>query len=148
MSVIEVKGDIFESGMQSLVCPVNCVGAMGAGLALDFRKRVPGLYERYQEYAFAKKLKIDRLWRFPWEGTGKQVIGFPSKYHWKMSSNKDHVIANLYRLVSLREKMQITSLAIPPVGCGLGGLSYENDLREPMHDVLSVMGIEVRIMVP
>lgn len=146
MSVNEYYEDIFSAPVQTLVNPINIVGVMGAGLALEFKKRVPGLYDEYRKLCKTGQLTVDKLWRYKWPGSDQQVICFPTKQHYHDCSYKDQVLTNLVRLVSLQERLGIRSLAIPPVGCGLGGLNYERDMREDMIGILSLMNCEVRIV--
>ena len=146
MSVVEVYEDIFEAPVQSLVVPVNVRGAMGAGLAKLFKERVPGLYKEYRKLCLSDKLRPDSLWRYKWPGTDQQVICLPTKIDWVDSSDRQMVISNLYKLLNNLQRLEITSLALPPVGCGLGGLNYWNDMRAVIMDVFSDAPIEVRIV--
>lgn len=143
MSFSEVDEDIFESAMQTIVVPVNVVGAMGKGLALAFRKRFPGLYGFYRKKVFKGKLGMHDLIVYPLED-GRQILLFPSKIHWRDPSNRDHVVGNLEKLARNFQDLGITSLAIPPVGCGLGQLEYEKDIREAMVRCFEHLPIEVR----
>lgn len=146
MTVKEYYEDIFESPAQTLVCPCNVIGAMGKGLALQFKERVPGLYTRYRQLCHKGKFTVDQLWRYPWPESDKQVLCFPTKWHWKNPSRLGDVTRNLRKLVELHEQFGITSLAIPPVGCGLGGLSYEHEVRKEMFEILERLPFEVRIV--
>lgn len=142
MSFIEVDENIFDSPSQTLTVTTNCAGAMGAGVAYEFKMRVPGLYKAYRELLGLGELVSDRLHVYPWDQ--KQVLMFPTKVHWKDRSNKDQVLANLKNLAENYEKLGITSLAIVPVGCGLGGLDYLLDIRPTMVELFEPLPIEVR----
>lgn len=146
-NVIEVHEDIFESPAQTLTVPINAVGAMGKGLAQDFREKVPGLYTAYQQRCQENQFvqPEGRLWVFPWHQRHKQVLCFPTKIHWRDYSSLDLIVRNLRELVSNYRELGITSLAIPPVGCGLGGLSYEFEVRDALFEILSDLPFEVRI---
>jgi O-acetyl-ADP-ribose deacetylase (regulator of RNase III) len=148
MSVTEHYEDIFQSPVQSIIVPVNTVGVMGAGLALEFKQRVPGLFDAYRQLCRSGRFGPDSLWRYRWQETGQQVICFPTKCDWRHDSDRDMVIRNLKKLADSRERLEILSLAIPPVGCGLGRLEYHGDIREHMIGILGTMGCEVRITLP
>lgn len=113
---VEVR-DLFTAPAQTLVCPVNTVGAMGKGLALAFKNKYPGLEQLYQHacrnYVFSTKgLCCVGV------GEGKRVLLFPTKYHWRNPSRLPIVDTSLRKLAEQYEALKITSLAIPMVGCG------------------------------
>ena len=146
MPIAEYKEDIFKSPVQTLVCPVNTVGAMGLGLAKDFRDRVPGLYKAYKALCTSGQFTPNKIWRYKWEATGQYVICLPTKEHWRGLSELDMIVANMEWLTVLRERLQITSIAVPPLGCGAGGLDYEREVKPKMIEILGTMPIEVRIV--
>lgn len=146
MAIIEVHEDIFDSPAQTLINPVNIVGTMGKGLAEQFKKRVPGLHSRYRTFCRNGQFGINQLWRYRWPDTDKQVICFPTKMHWSQPSRKSWIEANLRRLAELGEHYQIQSLAIPAVGCGEGGLDYENVVRPLIFEILAEVPYDVRIV--
>lgn len=146
MAVIEIYEDIFESGMQTLVNPCNVAGAAGKGLSLEFRKRVPGFYQRYRELCFSGQFEVTQLWRYKWKETGQQIVSLPTKGHWRERSDPVLIETNLEKLVMMAESLEITSLAIPPLGCGNGGLDYKRDIRPIMLDVLKTLDIDVHIV--
>jgi len=145
MAVIEVVGDIFQSQCQTLVIPVNAIGAMGAGLALAFRNRVPGLYDYYRHLCKTNQFGPRKLLRYKWPGTDKQVICLPTKDKWWDGSDLELIRDNLGKLFLHRERLGITSLACPALGCGLGELSYD-DVRPVMMELLSVMDVPCEIV--
>lgn len=146
MAVIEVYEDYFSSPVQTLVNPCNVVGAAGRGLSLEFRKRVPGFYKRYQELCFSGQFDVTQIWRYRWKETGQQIISLPTKGHWRERSDPVLIETNLSKLVMLAESLEITSMAIPPLGCGNGWLNYERDVRSIMLDILGTLDFDVRIV--
>lgn len=117
-----VKGDIFESPAQVLTNTVNCVGVMGKGVALEFKNRYPKMFNDY-------KLKCDQNNVKPgqpylWEDDSVQVLNFPTKRHWKDNSLLQDIEDGLKHLASSYEQMGIQSIAMPALGCGLGGLKW------------------------
>lgn len=87
-------GNIFESEMQTLVNPINCVGVMGKGLAREFKKRFPDMYEEYLVRCNAKQVQLGKPYLYrgllpPW------IINFPTKGHWRSVSQLSDIIAGL-----------------------------------------------------
>jgi len=121
------KGDILKADTEALVNTVNCVGVMGRGIALQFRKAFP---ENFKAYKFAcdkkqlqpGKMLVYDLNRFE---NPKYVINFPTKEHWKNKSKIEDIESGLHALVNEIKKHNIHSVAVPPLGCGLGGLNWE-----------------------
>lgn len=146
MAIIEVHEDIFDSPAQTLVNPVNLVGVMGKGLAAQFKEKVPGLYSRYRFFCRKGQFGIHQLWRYRWPDTDKQVICLPTKSHWSKPSRPEWIEANLKRLVELSEHFGITSLALPPLGCGEGGLDYATVVRPLIFEILKDVPYDVRIV--
>lgn len=117
-----VKGDIFKSPAQVLTNTVNCVGVMGKGVALEFKNRYPQMFSDY-------KLKCEQGKVMPghpylWEGDSAQVLNFPTKRHWRDNSLLQDIEDGLKHLAKSYEQMGIQSLAMPALGCGLGGLNW------------------------
>jgi O-acetyl-ADP-ribose deacetylase (regulator of RNase III) len=145
MTVREYDEDIFASPVQSLVVPTNVIGPMGKGLALEFKKRVPGLARYYKHLCVTGSMKADSILRYKWPGSCQQVICLPTKTAWWASSDPDMVERNIFKLANNLQRLEIESLAIPPVGCGLGGLDYFI-VREFIEDAFCDKDIEVRIV--
>ncbi len=121
-----VRGDIFESGAQALVNPVNCVGVMGKGLAKEFKKRFPDNYKFYQDNCKFKVMRLGMSLVYPimYDESTKYVVNFPTKYHWRDSSKIEYIEEGLIDLIETVRVFQIISIAIPALGCGLGGLPW------------------------
>lgn len=121
------KGDILKSDAEALVNTVNCVGVMGRGIALQFKKKFPENFEAYKRACDANELSIGSLLVFD---TGKMfnpryIINFPTKNHWRAKSRLEDVASGLDALVAVVKDRKIKSISIPPLGCGLGGLDWE-----------------------
>lgn len=124
--MITIKtGDIFESGAQALVNPVNCVGVCGKGLAKQFKERH---YKNYLAYKKRCKEKMMTL-GFPYatkENDGDLIIiNFPTKSHWKYNSNPSAIFMGVLKLKRFIIAKQIKSIAIPALGCGEGYLDWD-----------------------
>jgi O-acetyl-ADP-ribose deacetylase (regulator of RNase III)/uncharacterized protein YwgA len=116
-------GDILKSKAQTLINTVNCVGIMGKGIALEFKKRFPEMFKDYAERCERKEVKlgVPYLYRtlFP-----PQIVNFPTKDHWKSVSRIGDIERGLQHLLQHYKEWGITSLAVPPLGCGNGQLEW------------------------
>lgn len=142
----EYQGNLFDSGCQTLVCPVNTKGAMGSGLALYFRKRVPGLYEAYQEACKSGELTTERVWVYKNPDQDFQVLCLASKEEWWFPSKYKYVEGGLTDIAARWEELGIESLAIPPVGCGLGQLDYPLCVKPMIESILGPLELPVDIL--
>ncbi len=116
-------GDIFESKAQTLVNTINTVGVMGKGIALEFKKRFPDMFEDYVRRVREGKVRLGEPYLYrrpqpPW------IINFPTKAHWREVSDIRHITRGLEYLERHYRERGITSLAVPPLGCGQGGLEW------------------------
>lgn len=123
-------GDILQANAEALVNTVNCVGVMGRGIALQFRKAFPENFKVYEAACRRKEVRPGRMLTFETELlTGpRYIINFPTKRHWKGKSRIEDIDSGLEALVREVQDRGIQSIAIPPLGCGLGGLDW-NDVR-------------------
>jgi O-acetyl-ADP-ribose deacetylase (regulator of RNase III) len=140
-------GNLLDADVDVLVNTVNCVGVMGKGIALQFRKAWP---ENYEEYRVACERKEVRPGRMFVHETGRLVkprliINFPTKRHWKEKSRIEDVASGLDALASEIRERGIESIALPPLGCGNGGLDW-GIVRNLIEDKLRCLGdVEVLI---
>lgn len=120
------NGDMFESGCDMIVCPVNVCKVMGKGLAKEFKERYPGIYLPYYEKC-DKKWEIGTVLTFknPSDEFPKWICLFPTKIHWKQSSQMWIIERGMAGLFDEIAYTGIKSIAIPALGCGLGTLNWE-----------------------
>ncbi len=117
--MIELKqGDIFHADVEALVNAVNCVGVMGRGIALQFKKAFPENFKRYKAVCDKRELSPGKMFihdlnRFL---NPRYIINFPTKRHWKGKSRMEEIEAGLKALVSEVRRRGIRSVAIPPLG--------------------------------
>lgn len=140
-----MKGNILESSAQVVTNPVNCVGVMGKGLALQFKNKYPIMFKDYVKQCAAGNIKPGKP--YLWEDDFVQILNFPTKRHWRDNSLLIDIEDGLKYLASNYDNMGIDSLAIPPLGCGLGGLDWV-DVKYLMEKYLSGIDLEVYIYVP
>lgn len=138
--------DILKSDAQTLVNTVNCVGIMGKGIALEFKKRFPEMFEDYAERCKRKEIRpgVPYLYKalFP-----PQIINFPTKDDWRSLSKISDIERGLRILVERYKEWGVTSLAIPPLGCGNGQLEWK-DVGPLMYRHLSQLDIPVEVYAP
>lgn len=154
-----VDGDLFTSRAQTLVNPVNCVGAMGKGLALEFRRRFPDMFADYRSRCANGQVRLGEpyLWRpVPDQlplGSGAAptadpwVINFPTKGHWRDPSRLQDIVDGLDHLAAHAGRWGVMSLACPALGCGLGGLDWQTT-RPMIEQRLMRCGIPVELFAP
>jgi O-acetyl-ADP-ribose deacetylase (regulator of RNase III) len=120
-------GDILESDAEALVNTVNCVGIMGRGIALQFKDRFPANFKAYAEACKREEVQPGRMFVFDTERmTGpKFIVNFPTKRHWRGKSRIEDIEAGLAALRDEVKRRGIRSIAIPPLGAGLGGLDWK-----------------------
>jgi O-acetyl-ADP-ribose deacetylase (regulator of RNase III) len=139
-------GDLFQSSAQTLVNTVNCVGVMGKGVALGFRQRFPDMYREYVDLCERGEVKLGRpyLWRSvvpPW------ILNFPTKDHWRENSSLEAIVAGLEYLEEHYRDWGIESLAVPPLGSGLGGLDWRI-VGPTLYQHLARLDIPVELFAP
>ena len=147
MGIEYATGDLMEADVYALVNPVNCVGVMGKGLALQFKRAYPGNYDAYVKACRRGEVRPGRMFTYE---TGKAegprlIVNFPTKRHWRDRSRIEDVEAGLRGLVWEIATRGIRSVALPAVGCGLGGLEWP-EVRERIESTLGGLGA-VRIVV-
>lgn len=124
-------GNIFEENIEAIVNTVNCVGIMGRGIALQFKKKYPANFKVYAEAAKHNKVIPGKMFVFEnnKDCYPKYIINFPTKRHWRDKSRISDIQSGLQSLAETIQKEKIQSIAIPPLGCGLGGLNW-NEVRQ------------------
>jgi O-acetyl-ADP-ribose deacetylase (regulator of RNase III) len=122
----ETSGNLMRADVEALVNTVNTEGVMGKGIALQFKKAYPEMYEAYRKAAKAGEVRLGRMHVWPTgQMTGpKYLINFPTKGHWKSKSKLKDIESGLDDLIRVISKLGIESIAVPPLGCGNGGLDW------------------------
>ena len=130
-------GDILAEDADALVNTVNCVGAMGRGIALQFKKAFPDNFKAYAAACERGEVKPGRMFVFETGALApRYIVNFPTKRHWRGRSRMEDVEAGLKALAAEIEARNIRSLAIPPLACGLGGLAWD-DVRPRIEATLA-----------
>ncbi|HPI88467.1 MAG TPA: macro domain-containing protein [Spirochaetota bacterium] len=142
-----VKGNIVDQPTEAIVNTVNCVGVMGRGIALSFKKAFPENYHEYKEACDRGEVVPGKMFVYI---TGdiferKYIINFPTKRHWKGESRLEDIKAGLFDLIKTVKEYNIKSITVPPLGCGLGGLDWKvvRPLIEKAFEELSDVSVHI-----
>lgn len=123
MSYVEIKGNLFNSKAMAIVNTVNCVGAMGKGIALDFKLRYPEMFKEYQRICFQHLLNPGQI--LPYKKSNPIILNFAIKDDWKDPSKVEWIEETLQKFVNNYKSLNITSVAFPWMGAMNGGLPLE-----------------------
>lgn len=144
------SGDILKCEADALVNTVNCVGVMGRGIALQFKNAFPENFKAYEAACKREAVQPGRMFVFE---TGQLtpprfIINFPTKRHWRGKSRIEDIEAGLIDLVRVIREKDIRSIAIPPLGSGLGGLDW-NEVRPRIERALApLQDVQVIVFEP
>lgn len=132
------SGDILQADAEALVNPINCVGVMGRGVALQFKTAYPMNFRAYEAACANGEVRPGRMFVFEIGriANPKYIINFPTKRHWRDKSLMADIEAGLKALVDEIRERHIRSVAVPPLGSGLGGLDWRN-VRPRIEEAMS-----------
>ncbi len=136
------KGNIFTSNCNTIVNTVNCVGVMGAGLALECRLRYPEMHKKYKDLCHKDLIQIGKLWLY--KADNKWILNFPTKKDWKHPSKIEFIEAGLIKFVKTYKEKEIESIAFPILGADKGGLDPEL-IIQLMRGYLDPLPVKVEI---
>ncbi len=147
----ETVGNLFEAKAEALVNAVNCVGVMGKGIALQFRQKFPAAYFNDYKLACQKgELAIGKvhIFELKTQHNPRFIVNFPTKNHWRDQSRIADIESGLQSLAEAVEQYEIKSMAMPALGCGLGGLDW-NEV-EPLikKAFINLQKVEVLLFLP
>jgi O-acetyl-ADP-ribose deacetylase (regulator of RNase III) len=148
MAMIEFKtGDILQADVEALVNTVNCVGIMGRGIALQFKNDFPENFKAYEAACAREEVQPGKMFVFETRTltNPKFIINFPTKRHWRGKSRMEDIDSGLKALVEEIRTRSIRSIAIPPLGSGLGGLNWA-DVRPRIVEALRGLN-DLRVIV-
>ena len=142
MGIKIINGNIFTSKCQTIVNTVNCVGVMGAGMALECRLRYPEMHEKYILLCKDKLIDIGLLWIY--KSPEKWILNFPTKMNWKYPSKKEYLHKGLKKFVDTFKQKDIQSIAFPLLGTDKGGIPQDESLLI-MTSYLKEIDLDVEI---
>lgn len=125
-----ITGNLFTTSHQTLVNTVNCVGVMGAGIALECRLRYPAMFEKYRELCDSGQMRPGFLWLYkggesPTDVDSRWILNFPTKDNWKFPSRFEYLVSGLDKFLATYRQEGITSIAFPVLGGLNGGLDSD-----------------------
>ncbi|HWQ90817.1 MAG TPA: macro domain-containing protein [Clostridia bacterium] len=127
MVIEATRGNLLKAEAQALVNTVNTVGVMGKGIALQFRQAFPEMHRAYEKACQAGEVQLGKVQVFDLGGLvggPRWIINFPTKGHWRARSRLSDIEAGLQDLTAKIRQLRIRSIAVPPLGCGNGGLNW------------------------
>ena len=139
-----------QDDVDAIVNTVNCVGVMGKGIALQFRNKWPENNRAYEAACKAREVRLGRMFVFDSGGLVKPnyIINFPTKDHWRGKSSLESIREGLKDLVAQVKRLRIRSIAVPPLGCGNGGLEW-SEVRPLIEGAFAELpDVEVRLFEP
>ena len=139
-----LEGDIFTSPAQVIVNTVNTVGVMGKGIALSFKQAYPEMFQAYKKACENKTFQMGNL--MLWREIDHWVLLFPTKENWRNPSKLEYIEQGLKKFAENYMKMSINSIAFPRLGCGNGGLNWQ-EVKPLMEMYLKPLPIDVYIYI-
>lgn len=146
--MIEIRhGDLLQADVDAYVSAVNTMGVIGKGIALQFKQAYPDMFKAYQKACKSGELQTGRMHLFDRGGSQRPryIINFPTKQHWRHPSKIEYIQEGLPLLVAEVKRNDIRSIALPALGCGLGGLEWNEVF--PMIQAAFAELPEVRVVV-
>lgn len=139
-------GNLLEADVDALVNTVNVVGVMGKGIALQFRQAYPANFTAYQAACKRGEVVPGRMFVVPTDQltNPRYIINFPTKRHWRGKAQMEDIESGLVDLIATVREHQISSIAVPPLGCGNGGLRWD-DVRPKIEAAFAALP-EVRVL--
>jgi O-acetyl-ADP-ribose deacetylase (regulator of RNase III) len=123
MPYVEMRGNIFNANADALVNTINCVGAMGKGIALEFRRRFPDMFAEYQRLCEARQIRPGQIW--PYTKSRPAVLNFAIKDDWHLPSRVEWIEECLVKFVNNRHRLAFKSVAFPWMGAMNGGIPID-----------------------
>ncbi|MBM7578532.1 type II toxin-antitoxin system antitoxin DNA ADP-ribosyl glycohydrolase DarG [Jeotgalibacillus terrae] len=147
--IIFKSGNLLEDSAEAYVNTVNTVGVMGKGIALQFKQAFPQVYKEYEKDCRKGLVQTGHMHVVKLDGltNPKYVINFPTKQHWKSPSKIEYIQSGLIDLIRVIQELNIRSIALPPLGCGNGGLDWKKVLPE-IEAAFNNTNVEVHLYAP
>jgi len=144
-----MKGNLLEDSAEVYVNTVNTIGVMGKGIALQFKQAFPDIFKQYAKDCKAGNVQIGKMHVVPVEGltNPKYIIHFPTKKHWRHPSKLSYIEEGLDDLVQVVQTLDVESIALPPLGCGNGGLDW-SVVRPLIINAFKGLPIDVHLYEP
>ena len=148
MPIESGQRDLLAAPVDALVNPVNTEGVMGKGLALQFKKAFPEMFRSYERACKAGEVMVGRMHVVQRLTSPRFIINFPTKKHWRQPSRLEYIDAGLCDLIVHVRDLGIRSIAVPPLGCGNGGLDWAEVRPVIVHAFDAVPEVRVLLFEP
>lgn len=148
--ITEAHGNLLVAPVEALVNTVNTEGVMGKGIALQFKRAYPAMFKAYAAAAKRGDVKLGQMHVWPTQSLDgpRYIINFPTKGHWRAGSKLQDIESGLRDLIRVIDTLDLESIAIPPLGCGNGGLHWR-DVEPKIREALrSVPNVDVHLFAP
>jgi len=148
--IYKAEGDLLSADVEALVNTVNTVGVMGKGIALQFKQAFPDNYSAYEAACKRGEVQLGKMFVFHRNtfSNPRVIVNFPTKKHWRGRSKLKDIESGLRALIQFVKSEKIQSIAIPPLGCGNGGLDW-NDVRPRIEQAFAeVPEVAVQLFYP
>ncbi|MFC9687145.1 macro domain-containing protein [Kribbella sp. NPDC056951] len=146
-----VGGDLLGDDADALVNAVNTVGVMGKGIALQFKRSWPDMFRDYRAACQRNEVQLGRMhvWATGSPTPPRVIVNFPTKQHWRSTSKLADVESGLVDLLRVIDELRLESIAIPPLGCGYGGLDW-TEVEPLIHHILAPAAdrVDIRVFAP
>ncbi len=142
------QGNLLNAPVEALVNTVNTAGIMGKGIALQFKQAYPQMFRDYERACKAGEMKLGKMQVFDLGGIvggPRWIINFPTKGHWRMASRMVDIEIGLRDLVATMKRLDTRSIAVPPLGCGNGGLEW-GEVRPRIESTFAELP-DVRVLI-
>ncbi|TDV40741.1 type II toxin-antitoxin system antitoxin DNA ADP-ribosyl glycohydrolase DarG [Actinophytocola oryzae] len=148
--ITETRGDLLNADAEALVNTVNCVGVMGKGIALQFKRRYPENFKLYAKACTAGEVKLGEMFVVELHTitSPRYIINFPTKNHWRSKSRLDDIDHGLDDLIRVIREREIRSIAIPPLGAGNGGLAWDDVSKLIYRKLAQVSDVAIQLFAP
>jgi O-acetyl-ADP-ribose deacetylase (regulator of RNase III) len=146
----EASGNLLAADVDALVNTVNTVGIMGKGIALQFKRAFPDNFRQYEKACKAHTVNVGTMFVHEMDAIAgpRFIVNFPTKKHWKSQSRIEDIESGLEDLRTVIEKLDVKSIAVPPLGCGNGGLDWSEVYPLIRHKLGEIVGVRVLVYPP
>jgi O-acetyl-ADP-ribose deacetylase (regulator of RNase III) len=141
----EIRGNIFNSNAQALVNTVNCVGVMGKGIALEFRRRYPDMFRIYKLHCKQGILRPGHVYHYKVDDGQRVILNFAIKGHWRFPSREEWIESSLQEFVATYRTWEVNSVAFPWMGALNGGLSIDRIQSIMRHYLRQLPDLRVEV---
>lgn len=144
MATLEmIQGDLFDAPTDAIAHGCNCRGRMGAGIAATFRKREPEMFKTYESLCNQRLFSAGSVFPWPERNTGRTIFNLGTQLAPGPSADRRFISMSFKHMADVMWKYEQTSVAIPLIGCGIGGLSWKADVRPLVENLADRVDVQV-----